>query len=390
MTAIETHTDKLTSTVTHFPAEEPIQIAGAGPAGLAAAITLAKAGKSVVVHEAKAGVGHRFHGDLQGLENWSSEQSVLITLREQGITTDFDTVPGVAGLAFDAWGKRYDIQSSEPLFYVVERGPGPRTLDTALLRQAMDLGVEVRFNSRLKQLNGKGILAAGPQAADAMAVGYHFETDMKNGFWVICDNHLAPKGYAYLLTMNGIGTVKSCMFSDFKRKNIYVQRTVEAFEKLVGLRMKNPRAHGGVGNFRIPASALYGRHPVAGEQAGFQDTLWGFGMRHAITSGVLAAQSILSGEDYNKQWRDTLGKQMLASVVNRTFYRYIPNLGYRWFLRYATQQGDMRKLLRRIYELSSFKRLTLPWSRNQYKSQYNALDCTDEACICVQCRCEKQ
>lgn len=32
---------------------------------------------------------------------------------------------------------------------MVERGPGPDTLDTALLRQATGLGVEVRFNSRL-------------------------------------------------------------------------------------------------------------------------------------------------------------------------------------------------------------------------------------------------
>lgn len=45
----------------------------------------------------------------------------------------------------------------------------------------------------------------------------------------------------------------------------------------------------GVGNFRIPGTALSGTHPVVGEQAGFQDTLWGFGMREAITSGVLAA-----------------------------------------------------------------------------------------------------
>lgn len=389
MNAIEERTNKRISTKTSLSAAETVQIAGAGPAGLSAAITLAKAGRSVIVHEAKAGVGHRFQGDLQGLENWSTQKDVLTTLREQGVTTSFDAIPSVKGVAFDARRKSYNIHSSEPLFYTVERGPGPKTLDTALLNQALELGVDVRFNSRLKEIEGKGILAAGPQATDAMAVGFHFETDLKNGFWVICDNKLAPKGYAYLLTMNGIGTIKSCMFSDFERKNIYVERTVKAFEELLGLRMKNPRAHGGVGNFRIPKHALHGRHPIVGEQAGFQDTLWGFGMRHAITSGILAAHSLINNTDYNQQWRNALGNQMLASVVNRVFFRNIPNWGYSWFLRYATEHGDSRNILHRFYQLSSFKRLTLPWSNRQYKSQYKELGCADEACICVQCRYEK-
>ncbi|VAX05172.1 hypothetical protein MNBD_GAMMA19-214 [hydrothermal vent metagenome] len=386
MTVIET---QVSTTALLASSKGVMQIVGAGPAGLAAAITLAKAGRAVVVHEAKPSVGHRFQGDLQGLENWSDKQDVLETLRRQGITTEFDRFPGVKGTAFDAWGKAYKVQSQKPLFYTVERGPGPGTLDTALLNQAQSLGVEVRFNSRLKQLKGDGILAAGPQATDAMAVGFHFETDMENGFWVICDNNLAPKGYAYLLTMNGIGTVKSCMFTDFKRQHVYVQRTVATFEKRVGLRMHNPRPHGGIGNFRIPVSALYGQHPIVGEQAGFQDTLWGFGMRHAITSGVLAAQSLLNGHDYNQQWRGALSKQLLASVVNRIFYGHIPNRGYRWFLRYATKQEDVREFLHRFYTFSLFKRLSSPWLNRFYESRYNELYCKDEACICVQCQCEK-
>jgi hypothetical protein len=55
------------------------------------------------------------------------------------------------------------------------------------------------------------------------------------------------------------------MFSGFKQEKRYVQRTVAAFQRLVGLEMKNPRPHGGSGNFRIPASAYSGRHPRVGE-----------------------------------------------------------------------------------------------------------------------------
>ncbi len=36
---------------------------------------------------------------------------------------------------------------------------------------------------------------------------------------------------------------------------------------------------------------------MTGEQAGIQDFLWGFGIRSAIDSEVLAAQCLLNGED---------------------------------------------------------------------------------------------
>ncbi|MBI5892882.1 MAG: NAD(P)-binding protein [Deltaproteobacteria bacterium] len=42
-----------------------IEIVGAGPAGIVAAINLAKAGCKVTVYEEKSEVGHRFHGDFQ-------------------------------------------------------------------------------------------------------------------------------------------------------------------------------------------------------------------------------------------------------------------------------------------------------------------------------------
>ena len=105
-----------------------VEIAGAGPAGLAAAITLARAGRQVIVHEAHHQVGYRFGGDFQGLENWSSEADVLSILKEQGLVTDFVALPCRNGIAFDVTGKRHQIKSAEPLFYLVERGPGPGSL----------------------------------------------------------------------------------------------------------------------------------------------------------------------------------------------------------------------------------------------------------------------
>lgn len=364
-----------------------IQIGGAGPAGLAAAITLAKAGRRVLVHERQGEVGHRFDGDFQGLENWSTQHDVLDLLREVGITTEFTTLPCSRGYAFDAWDKRYEVAGSKTIFYLVERGPGPGTLDTALLEQARGLGVEVRFNSRLDRLEGAGILAAGPKAADAIAVGYHFETVMEDGFWVILDDELAPQGYAYLLVMNGRGTVKSCMFSGFKQGHLYVQRTVAAFQRLTGLEMVNPIAHGGVANFYIPARAVAGVHPVVGEEAGFQDFLWGFGMRYAILSGVLAARSLLEGKDYSLLWRRELEPPMWNSMVNRALFGLLGNRGYRWILRKnQAHRWDAHRVLKKLYQPWPIKRLLLPWARIRYNSRRQDESCDHVNCTCVWCR----
>lgn len=367
--------------------KDAVHVAGAGPAGLGAAITLARAGRRVIVHEAHSTVGARFRRDLQGLENWTTDEDVLDWLRRIGISTAFAALPCRAGTAFDARGRPHAVRGRLPLFYMVERGPEAGTLDTALLEHARALGAEVRFGSRLDRLEGVGVLALGPRAADAIAVGYHFDTTMPDGFWIVCDDEVAPKGYAYLLVMNGRGTVKTCMFADFKRESQYVQRSVAAFERLVGLKMIDPRPHGGFGNFRIPDSALSGAHPLAGEHAGFQDTLWGFGMRLAIVSGVLAARSVLEGIDYDASWRRELAPWLQASVVNRVLYERCGNAGYAWLLRAQGSVGDARRFLRWLYRPRFATRLLLPWARARYRSRRRDAACSHADCTCIWCRC---
>jgi len=363
-----------------------IEIVGAGPAGLAAAITLARAGRRVVVREAHTQVGHRFQGDLQGLENWTTRGDVLDELSAMNITTDFEKVPCADGTAYDDRDRPYRVRSRAPLFYLIERGPGPGTLDTALLEQAHELGVEVCFGERCHSVPGPGVLAAGPRAADAIAVGYHFETDLPDGFWLICDDRIAPDGYSYLLAMHGKGTVKSCMFSGFKDERRYVQRTVEAFRRLVGLEMRNPRPHGGVGNFRTPETARSGQHPVSGEQAGFQDALWGFGIRFAIRSGVLAARSLIERTDYDALWRRDIEPWEQTSIVNRVLYSRIGNTGYRWLLRWQAAT-DARTFLHWIYRPDPVRRLLRTWAHAHYRSQRRDVSCDHANCECVWCRC---
>ncbi len=340
-----------------------ITVIGAGPAGLAAAITLARAGRRVVVHEARPTVGARFRRDFQGIENWSEKNDALESLRALGIETGFACLPGRRGWAYDAWGEAYPIRSRRPLFYLVERGPGPGSLDSALLAQARSLGVEVHFNSRVDPDGAACIDATGPRLAHAIAVGYHFETRLPDGFHVICDDAVAPKGYAYLLVWNGRGTLKTCMFEDFGRANLYVERAVEAFRRLVGLDMENPRRHGGIGQFALPPRGRQGRRLLVGERAGFQDLLWGFGIRYAIVSGVLAARSLLGEGDYIAESRGALLGSMRAAVVNRAIYAHLGNRGYRWALRRVSQSLSLCEALRRWYRPSPLTWLLWPWAR---------------------------
>lgn len=336
------------------------QIAGAGPAGLAAAITLAAHGRRVVVHEMREKVGYRFRDDFQGLENWTTEEDVLESFRELGITTDFRRTPCYSVTAFDAWRKSYEIKSSVPLLYMVERGSSAGSFDIALLEQARSCGVEVRFGSRIDSLNGPGVYAEGPGMANILADGYHFKTSMPDGFRFILDSNLAPRGYAYLLIINGRGNVKSCMPAGFRHKKEYVKRTVEAFKKLAGMEMIDPKPHGGVGSARMVGSALDGIHPIAGEQAGFQDHIWGFGMRMAVISGVLAARSLLDGANYDGLWKRELGGFMSTSAFNRFCFCMFGNRGYRRFLRRFSASTDVRSFLHGYCRPSPIKSLIAP------------------------------
>jgi len=367
-------------------------ISGAGPAGLAAAITLAKAGTRVVVRERKPSVGGRFHSDFQGQENWSSSVDIIEELTHMGITPNFPHTAFHELTAFDPRGKEYRFNSEQPLFYLVRRGSGPDSLDTALLAQAMALGVEVRFNDPIQRLPEGGICAEGPRAGDVIATGYLFDTDMDDGAYAVLSDELAPKGYAYLLIHQGRATLAICFFEDFHNERLYLERAVAFFEDKAGFRLPDHAARfGGLGNVSYPSTARKGRILYAGEAAGFQDALWGFGMRYAITSGHLAARAWLSGkpEAYDGMWRQSLGARMRAGIVNRLLFSRLGNRGYTRFLDGIAASGDVRGWLMRRHEERWHTRLLFPWANRMLPSRRNENNCVDPACSCTWCRCGK-
>jgi flavin-dependent dehydrogenase len=363
---------------------EPVTVVGAGPAGLACAIALARAGLAVEVRERRASVGGRFHGDFQGLENWSDRDDILDELKAAGIAASFDHHPVSRSTVFDGWGEAHEVRGERPFYYLVRRGGGAGTLDTALLEQARAAGARVRFDDPVGSVEGPAVLAIGPRRADAIAAGYVFDTDAEDGSWAAFDDRLAPHGYAYLLIHAGRGTVASCMFTGFKNEASHLARTVAFFERRAGLVMRNPRPFGGYANFRLPRTAMQGGHPVIGEQAGFQDALAGFGMRYAIRSGVLAARSIVEGADYTALWRAELLPGLRTGVANRYIFNAIGRRGRRWALR-GLAAGQTSGRLQRLYRPSPLTRIVYPLARWRYRQPLADLSCNHAECRCVWC-----
>ncbi len=365
-----------------------IEISGAGPAGLSAALAVVHGGSPARVYERRNDVGKRFHGDFQGLENWTTTVDVLDELGSMGIESGFEYTPFREVTCFLPDGTSRVFCSLQPLFYLIRRGSDAGCLDTALKQQALDNGVDIRFDKTLHRLPAGGIVTQGPRRADAIATGYLFETDMADGAYAAISDCLAPKGYAYLLVCKGRGTLASCLFADFHNDRRYLERCVEFFTDRLGVRMNNPRRFGGSGNFSLPQTARKGNILYAGESAGFQDPLFGFGIRWALISGAEAGRALVDNNParYERIWKQRLRAYHQTAATNRWFYDRLGDRGYTAALRRFPQGTDVRNWMRKAYAPSLWKRA---WYYAVVARRQKPLLQLHEDCDCTWCLCER-
>jgi flavin-dependent dehydrogenase len=340
-----------------------IRIAGAGPSGLAAAIVLARAGRKVEVHEAKRDVGVRFIGDLQIIEAASEAEAVPDFLDRLGIERNFYFRPALSATFYDHRGKGRAIRSSQPYGYFIKRGAEETTLDRGLLAQARSLGVDVIFNSRLEPAEAD-IVATGPASPDGLARETTWKTGDPERVDVYFNHKLAPGGYSYLFILDGIATFGCAIVADFKKIDDYFAHSLAEAQRL------NPfviPADARVGysymNFHLKDRATSGKSRYVGEAAGFQDYLFGLGIRYALTSGYLAAKSILEGVDYDALWEAELGAKQVTSLVNRFLYESGGNRGLAMFVWQASRARDFYSYLGGWHRRTWWKSLLAPFVR---------------------------
>ncbi|HEX9458103.1 MAG TPA: hypothetical protein VGA84_03110 [Thermoanaerobaculia bacterium] len=391
-----------------MPDHDPIRIAGAGPSGLAAAIILARAGRAVEVHEAKRDVGTRFIGDLQIIEGASETEPVPDFLDRLGIERNFYFRPTNWATFYDHRGVGRVIRSNEPYGYFIHRGAEEGTLDRGLLAQAQHAGAKVVFNSRLPP-DQADIVATGPASPDGLAKEMTWRIggresgvggrssgpaqassdnrqpttddyasvsdprlpapDLRSELIDVYFNHkLAPGGYSYLFILDGVATFGCAIVADFKQIDSYFDHSLAAARRLHGFNVPaDARTGYSYMNFHLKRAATANGARFVGEAAGFQDYLFGLGIRYALTSGSLAARSILDERDYDGLWKSELEAKQKTSLVNRFLYETGGNFGLSMFVRQAAHAKDFHRYLSGWHRNSWWKSLLAPVIRRVWK-----------------------
>ena len=318
---------------------------GAGLSGLAAATTLAKAGIEVHVHDIREDSGKRFDGDFQALENWSMDADFFDQLRSWGYdpsefrATEFSEVDLIH--PDDEISKTHTPGIA---YRIVERGTSEHTIDQGFKRMAIAAGANLHYKSRVKEADCQ-IIACGPKGTSAVAYGEIFNTKHPNHIAFQMNDKLAPGSYSYLIIIDGVGLICTCLWRKQKGSDRFLNETIAWYQdKYPQIDMEPIKRVGGKGDFTINKNYVQDGRYYVGESGGLQDFMWGFGMRMAVWSGHLAAEDILGNCNYEKEVRKQLMPYVKTSVANRFLMNRVGDRTFKFmcksWMRNQAKKGD--------------------------------------------------
>lgn len=294
------------------------------------------------------------------VENWTTPDDLGELLPDWGIeAVPFHPATSIEVCTYD--GERHMLCSTRPLLYLVKRGGEPGCLDRALRQQALDLGVRICHGQTLP-CERADVWAAGlPRGGCFLDAGITFRTSGPDRVALLFDSRLTPKACAYLIVIGGVGTLAVLLTQQFKLARALLGDTVAAFQRIERFDLRDARMHAGFGGATSAIESRPSAPLVVGEAAGFLDYLWGFGIRHAMLSGVLAARALLEGGSYESLVAREIRPLVQSSLINRKLYDRAGNRVYRALIRYLCARRDPGGFLRRAYQSRRMRRLFWPW-----------------------------
>jgi len=339
---------------------DAVRIAGAGISGLTAAINLANNGYDVVVYEKKKS----FTGNnICAVRNYDLPKDALKEFRECGVDLEPQSkVRKVVKSSPNCSTKEY---SKKTIFYIFERGSSKNSIENQLYRQAKSLGVKIFMG---KPVNEKkvDIVATGNTRVDIYAYGHTYKNlDVpQDTTYIIYDNLYAPNGYIYVLTANRRTVIVSVAFDRKKFEYLHVNFSIflrknEFIRNLIGRREPVGRITGS-GNYDIVSTAKDRGRYYIGERGFFMDASKGFGIRYAIITGHLVAESIVNNFDYDKLWKHSFKEEMKRNFKRRILLRTFTNKDYDLMLRRMGSKVNIEGYLKETRKLKRHIDLFFP------------------------------
>ncbi|MEC7871858.1 MAG: NAD(P)-binding protein [Candidatus Neomarinimicrobiota bacterium] len=335
--------------MTHNVSHEKVRIAGGGIAGLSAAMFLQSNNISTVIYEKGSKIGESRHGDYEGLENWIFNDDIHSSFKNIGF--EFNKIQSSPINSFFVHApseKPLRIQSKAPFFYLVSRGDNFNDLDHQLFLQCKKAGVEFNFGEMAP--SSCDIIATGTRRASAYIQGINFNTKLKNQVHLLLGKKFAPKGYAYLIIQNGRGTIATAYKKVKNSEENFLENCIKYF-KSMNINFFERKDFSSRGSFSIPIKAL--NSPITiGEAGGFQDYLFGFGMRMSMMSGMVAALKI-KGENSNaKSLYRRINKKRKLSFINRILYERLNDKQMYFFAKKFSISNEPLLILKNSYKWS--------------------------------------
>jgi len=313
---------------------------------LTTAIQLKQSRFDPIVYEKESQVGAGRYGDYEGLENWIFPFNMAKFFRQSGFDfSSLTTHPIYRFLVHSHNSGPLTVQSNRPFFYMVKRGSGKNDLDYQLYKQCQQAGVKFELDHEAPE--SCQIRATGTRKAAAYIRGINFQTKLKNQVHLLLGHEFAPKGYAYLIIINGKGTLATA-YKKPKDLDLDPLHNSRDYFNAFGISFTEGDSFGSRGSFSLPFGSLQPPCQV-GEAGGYQDYLFGFGIRMSMMSGKAAALSILGRKKEAKEIMKSLNRKRRFSFVNRVLYERLNDNQMAVFAKKFSESPDPLSILSGAY-----------------------------------------